>query len=173
VCGRFTLTWDQWRRVADRLGLSDDGGLDASYRPRWNIAPTDEHFIVTSRFERRAAQRARWGLVNRWARDNKRAAQAIRSPAHVSWRFARENGVAQRTSEETHSGCGPYRPMMSRKRLFNAISAGLLPAESSQFSKSLIRPLCSTCGWLMVTTTLAAPRLGSSLQAFSRKTRSA
>ncbi len=63
-----TLTWDQWRRVADRLGLSDDGGLDASYRPRWNIAPTDEHFIVTSRFERRVAQRARWGLVNRWAR---------------------------------------------------------------------------------------------------------
>jgi len=29
--------------------------------------------------------------------------------------------------------------MMSRKRFFNAISAGLFPAESSQFSKSLIR----------------------------------
>ena len=67
--------------MADRLGLSDDGGLDASYRPRWNIAPTDEHFIVTSRFERRVAQRARWGLVNRWARDNKRAAQAINAKA--------------------------------------------------------------------------------------------
>jgi hypothetical protein len=66
VCGRFTLTWDQWRRVADRLGLSDDGGLDASYRPRWNIAPTDEHFIVTSRFERRVAQRTR--RVDPWTR---------------------------------------------------------------------------------------------------------
>jgi putative SOS response-associated peptidase YedK len=81
--GRFTLTWDQWRRVRDRLGLSDDGGLDASYRPRWNIAPTDEHFIVTSRFERRLAQRARWGLINRWARDNKRAAQAINAKAET------------------------------------------------------------------------------------------
>jgi hypothetical protein len=54
--------------------------------------------------------------------------------------------------------------MMSRNRLFNAISAGLFPAESSQFSKSLIRTLCSSsAGWLMVTTTLAGPRLESSL----------
>jgi putative SOS response-associated peptidase YedK len=83
VCGRFTLTWDQWRRMADLLGLSDDRGLDASYRPRWNIAPTDEHFIVTSRFERRLAQRARWGLINCWARDNKRAAQAINAKAET------------------------------------------------------------------------------------------
>jgi putative SOS response-associated peptidase YedK len=83
MCGRFTLTWDQWRRVADRLGLSDDEEVAASYRPRWNIAPTDEHFIVTSPFERHVARRARWGLVNRWARDNKRAAQAINAKAET------------------------------------------------------------------------------------------
>ena len=83
MCGRFTLTWDQWRRVADRLGLSDDEEVAASYRPRWNIAPTDEHFIAISRFERRVARRARWGLVNRWARDNKRAAQAINAKAET------------------------------------------------------------------------------------------
>jgi putative SOS response-associated peptidase YedK len=83
MCGRFTLTWDQWRRVADRLGLAADDEVAAGYRPRWNIAPTDEHFIVTSRFERRVAQRARWGLVNRWAHDNKRAAQAINAKAET------------------------------------------------------------------------------------------
>jgi putative SOS response-associated peptidase YedK len=83
MCGRFTLTWDQWRRVADRLGLAADAELDAGYRPRWNIAPTDEHFIVTSRFERPSAQRAHWGLVNRWARDAKRAAQAINAKAET------------------------------------------------------------------------------------------
>jgi putative SOS response-associated peptidase YedK len=38
---------------------------------------------VTSRFEQRLAQRARWGLVNRWARDNKRAAQAINAKAET------------------------------------------------------------------------------------------
>jgi putative SOS response-associated peptidase YedK len=83
MCGRFTLTWDPWRRVADRLGLAADAELTGGYRPRWNIAPTDEHFIVTARFEQRLAQRARWGLVNRWARDNKWAAQAINAKAET------------------------------------------------------------------------------------------
>jgi putative SOS response-associated peptidase YedK len=65
MCGRFTLKWDEWRRVADALGIDDEGDAAASYRPRFNIAPTDRHFIITSEFERRNAQRARWGLVNR------------------------------------------------------------------------------------------------------------
>jgi putative SOS response-associated peptidase YedK len=59
MCGRFTLTWDQWRRVADGLCVDDQSDLAASYRPRFNIAPTDEHFIVTSEFERREARQAR------------------------------------------------------------------------------------------------------------------
>ena len=76
MCGRFTLTWNEWRRVVDALGVEDTSGNFADYRPRFNIAPTD-HFIVTSKFERRKAQRARWGLVNRSARDNSRASQCI------------------------------------------------------------------------------------------------
>jgi putative SOS response-associated peptidase YedK len=55
----------------------------ASYRPRFNIAPTDQHFIVTSEFERRQARRARWGLVDRWARDNSRASQCINAKAET------------------------------------------------------------------------------------------
>src|SRR5271167_1735999 len=77
MCGRFTLTWDEWRRVVDALGIDDEDEAAASYRPRFNIAPTDEHFIVTSKYERRKVQRARWGLVNRWAKDNSRASQCI------------------------------------------------------------------------------------------------
>jgi putative SOS response-associated peptidase YedK len=77
MCGRFTLTWDQWRRVSDVLRIDDDGYVAAKYRPRFNIAPTDEHFIITSEFERRKARRARWGLVNRLASDNSRASQCI------------------------------------------------------------------------------------------------
>jgi putative SOS response-associated peptidase YedK len=81
MCGRFTLTWDEWRRVADGLSIDDEGDAAASYRPRFNIAPTDQHFIITSEFERRKAQRARWGLVNSWAKDNSRASQCINAKA--------------------------------------------------------------------------------------------
>src|ERR1700730_9467181 len=77
MCGRFTLTWEEWRQVVGALGVEDEVDAFADYLPRFNIAPTDQHFIITSEFERRKAQRARWGLVNRWARDNRRASQCI------------------------------------------------------------------------------------------------
>jgi putative SOS response-associated peptidase YedK len=83
MCGRFTLTWDEWRRVADTLSIDDEGDAASSYRPRFNIAPTDQHFIITSEFERRKAQRARWGLINRWASDNTRASQCINAKAET------------------------------------------------------------------------------------------
>jgi putative SOS response-associated peptidase YedK len=83
MCGRFTLTWDGWRQVVDALGAQDADDAFADYRPRFNIAPTDQHFIVTSEFERRKAQRARWGLVNRSARDNRRAGQCINAKAET------------------------------------------------------------------------------------------
>ena len=82
MCGRFTLTWDHWRRIADTLGVEDEGEAAASYRPRFNIAPTDEHFIITSEFEVENA-RGRWGLVNRWAKDNRRASQCINAKAET------------------------------------------------------------------------------------------
>ncbi len=62
MCGRFNLTWDAWRRVAEALGINDESDIAVSYRPRFNIAPTDQHFIVTSKFERRNAQQAPLGL---------------------------------------------------------------------------------------------------------------
>ena len=92
MCGRFTLTWDQWRRISAALGVKDEGEVAASYRPRFNIAPTDEHFIITAEFERRKARRARWGLVNRWAKDNRRASQCINAKAETleQWPTFRE-----------------------------------------------------------------------------------
>jgi putative SOS response-associated peptidase YedK len=83
MCGRFTLTWNEWRQVAAALGIEDESDAAASYRPRFNIAPTDQHFIITAEFERRKAHRARWGLVNRWARDNSRASQCINARAET------------------------------------------------------------------------------------------
>ena len=52
MCGRFTLIWDEWRRVAGALSLDDEEDVAASYRPRFNVAPTDQLFVVRSEFER-------------------------------------------------------------------------------------------------------------------------
>ena len=76
MCGRFTLT----RRDGREL-VSDDAFSD--YRPRYNIAPMQWHFIVTTEFENRKVLPARWGLVNRWAKDNSRASQCINAKAET------------------------------------------------------------------------------------------
>ena len=81
MCGRFTLTRKDRRELAADLGLDENDLRD--YRPRFNIAPTDRHFIVTSEFERRKAQPSRWGLVNARAKDNQRAAQCINAKAET------------------------------------------------------------------------------------------
>ncbi len=64
MCGRFTLTWQQREKLAEALGVNPEEINDADYRPRWNIAPTDPHWIVRMRYEERAILPAKWGLVN-------------------------------------------------------------------------------------------------------------
>ncbi len=81
MCGRFTLTWFDGREVAAELGVQEDAFAD--YRPRYNIAPMQRHFIVTVKFENRKVMPARWGLVNRWAKDNSRASQCINAKAET------------------------------------------------------------------------------------------
>ena len=81
MCGRFTLTRQNRRELAQLLGVDEDDLRD--YRPRYNIAPTDQHFIVTSKYERPIARPASWGLVNSWASDNGRASQCINAKAET------------------------------------------------------------------------------------------
>lgn len=47
MCGRFTLTRRNRRELAQLLGVDEDDLRD--YRPCYNIAPTDQHFIVMER----------------------------------------------------------------------------------------------------------------------------
>jgi len=68
MSGCFTLTRQNRRELAQLLGVDEDDLRD--YRPRYNFAPTDPHFIVTSEFERRNARRASWGLLNSGAKGN-------------------------------------------------------------------------------------------------------
>ncbi len=53
------------------------------HHPRYNIAPTQEHFVLISEYERRKILPARWGLVNSGAKDNSRAAQCINTMAET------------------------------------------------------------------------------------------
>jgi putative SOS response-associated peptidase YedK len=77
MCGRFTLTYRERQALADELGVPVEQVPAEEYRPRYNIAPTDPHWIVRGRHEQRQFLPANWGLINSWAKDAKRAAQQI------------------------------------------------------------------------------------------------
>jgi len=81
MCGRFTLTHREARALAAELGVSVDDLL--GYRPRYNIAPTDDHWIVRMRYEDRQALPAKWGLINFWMTDRKQAFKNINARAET------------------------------------------------------------------------------------------
>ena len=77
MCGRFTLTRKNLEQLAASLDadvLPDDAPL---YRPRYNIAPTDQHWILRTKREQRQLLAAKWGLVNSWQTDAKGAFKQI------------------------------------------------------------------------------------------------
>jgi putative SOS response-associated peptidase YedK len=81
MCGRFGLTKEASRELAYLMGV-DEADL-GFHRPRYNIAPTQEHFVLISEYERRKVLRAKWGLINRGSKDNSRAAQCINAMAET------------------------------------------------------------------------------------------
>lgn len=81
MCGRFTLTRRDGREIAEMLGI--DPREFADHLPRYNVAPTQHHYIVTTEYENRKLSLAKWGLVNSWAKDASRAAQAINAKAET------------------------------------------------------------------------------------------
>lgn len=77
MCGRFTLTKKDFRELATMLDASFDEAVASQFRPRYNIAPTDQHWIVRTKQEQRQLLPATWGLINGWAPDAKGAARQI------------------------------------------------------------------------------------------------
>ena len=65
MCGRFTLTAEPGC-VAETFGAEVSPALEG-FRPRYNIAPTDEVPVVIAASGRRRAGPMRWGLVPHWA----------------------------------------------------------------------------------------------------------
>ena len=79
MCGRFSQ-----ERPASELAeifaaepLADDIG------PRWNVAPTDEAFVVVQRDDRRAITAYRWGLIPHWADSPKIASRTFNARAET------------------------------------------------------------------------------------------
>ena len=81
MCGRYTLTHREAEKLAAELGVPVDQLAD--YKPRYNIAPTQRQLIVRIEFEDREALRARWGLINRWAKDAKTGYRTINARAET------------------------------------------------------------------------------------------
>ncbi len=80
MCGRFTLTRGERAELEDEMGLPR-GSLNPGYEPRYNIAPTDQHFIVRQRLEDRELVAAKWGLINHWTPAGKKVAGLINARA--------------------------------------------------------------------------------------------
>lgn len=98
MCGRFTLTAEDAAYVAERLGVELSLLFEEHYLPRWNIAPMQEHWIVTEAQEARAIRHATWGLVNWWDTSRREGAKHInaRADALESRRPFREAFAAAR-----------------------------------------------------------------------------
>ena len=62
MCGRFTLTTRDVHELARALRAEVDTELAPLHRPRWNVAPTDDHWIVVLEHGRRVLRRAPFGV---------------------------------------------------------------------------------------------------------------
>ena len=83
MCGRFTLSRQDRVSLARELGVPLGQLPDDSYRPRYNIAPTDRHWIMRMKYEDRELLSARWGLINYWAKDSKSGYRQINARAET------------------------------------------------------------------------------------------
>lgn len=61
MCGRMTLTIDNYDELARLLEAEGDPVARAGFRPRYNIAPTQPHLMVL-RAEKRRLVEASWGI---------------------------------------------------------------------------------------------------------------
>ncbi len=90
MCGRFTVTAKDTKKIADRFQVELEKSLERNQRGvgRFNVAPTQEVLTVRSSPDpeeaargEREARLMRWGLVPRWAKDLKVGYRMINAKA--------------------------------------------------------------------------------------------
>jgi putative SOS response-associated peptidase YedK len=79
MCGRFT----QQRPASELAEIFAAEPLADELGARYNVAPTDDAFVVVQRGDRRAVTAYRWGLVPHWSDDPKGAARMINARAET------------------------------------------------------------------------------------------
>ncbi len=78
MCGRFSLTLSA-EQIAASFGVSVPEG----YRPRYNIAPTQEIIALIADTQGRRFETFRWGLIPHWAKDPKIGNKLINARAET------------------------------------------------------------------------------------------
>ena len=79
MCGRFT----QERPASELAEIFAAEPLADELGARYNVAPTDEAFVVVQREDRRALTAYRWGLVPHWSTDRKSASRMFNARAET------------------------------------------------------------------------------------------
>ena len=79
MCGRFT----QQRPASELAEIFAAEPLADELGPRFNVAPTDDAFVVVQREERRAITAYRWGLVPHWSTDLKAGSRMFNARAET------------------------------------------------------------------------------------------
>jgi putative SOS response-associated peptidase YedK len=79
MCGRFT----QERPASELAEIFAAEPLADELGARYNVAPTDDAYVVVQRGTRRAITAYRWGLVPHWSDDLKAAARMINARAET------------------------------------------------------------------------------------------
>jgi len=79
MCGRFT----QQRPASELAEIFAAEPLADELGARFNVAPTDDAYVVVQREDRRAITAYRWGLVPHWARDLKTGSKMFNARAET------------------------------------------------------------------------------------------
>jgi len=79
MCGRFA----QERPASELAEIFAAEPLAEELGPRWNVAPTDEAFVVVQREDRRAITAFRWGLIPHWADSARIASRTFNARAET------------------------------------------------------------------------------------------
>lgn len=107
MCGRVTLTKSAIRDVADELDAEIAAEDEALYRPRYNVAPSDLHWILEPSGDRRVLVPAAWGYFVSGARGSSAPSPSGKPPAPRSLINVR--------GEQVGSGAG-FRQAFAERR---------------------------------------------------------
>jgi len=81
MCGRFTLTVDEFLILVERFGIKGD--LPGGYQPSYNIAPSQEVLVVVREPDGNRAGYLKWGLLPSWVKDPQKAKKLINARAET------------------------------------------------------------------------------------------